>query len=58
MFERMGIGTGVDLGALLPVAQDAAALPGASAGGRARAALSSQLGSAANIPTDAGQSAT
>jgi hydroxymethylglutaryl-CoA lyase len=56
MFERMGIGTGVDLGALLPVAQDAAALPGASAGGRARAALLSQPGSAANMPTDAGQS--
>ena len=39
MFERMGIGTGVDLGALLPVAKEAAALPGASAGGRARDAL-------------------
>lgn len=39
MFERMGIGTGVDLAALLPVAADMAALPGASAGGRARAAL-------------------
>lgn len=39
MFERMGIATGVDLAALLPVAQDAAALPGASAGGRARDAL-------------------
>ena len=39
MFERMGIATGVDLGALLPVARDAAALPGASAGGRARDAL-------------------
>jgi hydroxymethylglutaryl-CoA lyase len=56
MFERMGIGTGVDLGALLPVAQDAAALPGASAGGRARAALLSQPGSAANMPTDAARS--
>ena len=39
MFERMGIGTGVDLGALLPVAQGAAALPGASASRRRRAAL-------------------
>ncbi len=39
MFERMGVRTGVDLAALLPVAADAAALPGASAGGRARAAL-------------------
>ncbi|WP_431304443.1 hydroxymethylglutaryl-CoA lyase [Sediminicoccus sp. BL-A-41-H5] len=39
MFERMGIATGVALDALLPVARDAAALPGAAAGGRARAAL-------------------
>jgi hydroxymethylglutaryl-CoA lyase len=29
MFERMGIPTGVDLAALLPVAQAAATLPGA-----------------------------
>lgn len=41
MFERMGVTTGVDLATLLPVAADAAALPGASAGGRARAALAS-----------------
>ena len=39
MFERMGIATGVDLDALLLVARDAAALPGASADGRARDAL-------------------
>lgn len=39
MFERMGLTTGVNLAALLPIAADAAALPGASAGGRARAAL-------------------
>jgi hydroxymethylglutaryl-CoA lyase len=39
MFERMGIATGVDLGALLAVARDAVALPGASPGGRARDAL-------------------
>jgi hydroxymethylglutaryl-CoA lyase len=39
MFERMGIATGVDLDALLLVARDAADLPGASAGGRARDAL-------------------
>jgi len=39
MFERMGIATGVDVAALLPVAADAAALPGATAGGRARFAL-------------------
>jgi hydroxymethylglutaryl-CoA lyase len=44
MFERMGMPTGVDIAALLPVAQDAAALPGASAGGRARAALLSSGG--------------
>jgi hydroxymethylglutaryl-CoA lyase len=41
MFERMGIGTGVSLDALLPVAEDAASLPGASPGGRARQALRS-----------------
>jgi hydroxymethylglutaryl-CoA lyase len=35
----MGIATGVDLGALLAVARDAVALPGASPGGRARDAL-------------------
>ncbi|SFK29002.1 hydroxymethylglutaryl-CoA lyase [Falsiroseomonas stagni] len=39
MFGRMGIATGVDVTALLPVAADAAALPGASSGGRARVAL-------------------
>ena len=42
MFERMAIGTGVDLDAQLPVAQDATALLGASAGGRMRAALLAQ----------------
>ncbi|WPB84485.1 hydroxymethylglutaryl-CoA lyase [Sediminicoccus rosea] len=44
MFERMGVATGVDMAALLPVAADAAALPGASAGGRARAALAAGCG--------------
>lgn len=39
MFERMGIGTGIDLAALLPVAREAAALPGALAGGRVRMAV-------------------
>ena len=47
MFERMGVATSVDLDALLPVAQEAAALPGASAGGRARDALLSAAACAA-----------
>jgi hydroxymethylglutaryl-CoA lyase len=40
MFERMGISTGIDLEALLSVAREGAALPGALAGGRVRDALS------------------
>ena len=56
MFERMGIGTGVDLGALLPVAQDAAALPGASAGGRARDALLAGAAAACAAPRAGGGS--
>ena len=39
MFERMGVATGVDLARLVPLAREAAALPGAVAGGRVRAAL-------------------
>ncbi len=39
MFERMGVATGVDIAALLPVARDGAALPGGTAGGRVRDAL-------------------
>lgn len=39
MFHRMGVQTGVDLHAILKIAVRAAALPGASAGGRVRAAL-------------------
>jgi hydroxymethylglutaryl-CoA lyase len=39
MFERMGVSTGVDLDALVPVAQEAADLPGGQPGGRVRAAL-------------------
>jgi hydroxymethylglutaryl-CoA lyase len=39
MFERMGVATGVDLDALVSVARDAAALPGATPGGRVRQAL-------------------
>lgn len=38
-FDRMGISTGIDLSALLAVADDAALLPGACAGGRVRDAL-------------------
>ena len=39
MFDRMGIETGVDLAALVPLAVRAAAIPGAQPGGRVRAAL-------------------
>ncbi|MFC3127305.1 hydroxymethylglutaryl-CoA lyase [Pseudoroseomonas globiformis] len=39
MFHRMGIETGIDLGALLPVAVEAAGLPGGTPGGRVREAL-------------------
>ena len=42
-FECMGIATGIDLDALLPVAHDAAALPGALPGGRVRSALAATL---------------
>ena len=47
MFHRMGVATGIDLDALLAVARDAAALPGASPGGRDRDALGDRLGAAA-----------
>ncbi len=39
MFERMGVATGVDMAALLPVASDGAAIPGGLSGGRVRDAL-------------------
>jgi hydroxymethylglutaryl-CoA lyase len=39
MFERMGVATGVDLEALVPIARDAASLPGALPGGRVRDAM-------------------
>ena len=39
MFRRMGVDTGIDLRALVAVAVRAAALPGASPGGRVRAAM-------------------
>lgn len=47
MFERMGMATGVSLDALVPLAREAAALPGATPGGRVRDALSSGAGNAA-----------
>lgn len=46
MFERMGVATGVELDALLPLAREAAALPGALPGGRVREALLSRPGAA------------
>ena len=39
MFDRLGVRTGVDLEALVAVAQDAVSLPGAIPGGRVRDAL-------------------
>ena len=45
MFRRMGVDTGIDLRALVAVAVRAAALPGASPGGRVRAAMAGALAS-------------
>ncbi len=56
MFERMGVATGVDLDALLPIAADVSLLPGASAGGRARMALTSR--SAGLVSKGCGAAAT
>lgn len=42
MFDHMGVPTGVDLQALLPIAADAAALAGAQSGGRVRDAYAGQ----------------
>ena len=42
MFERMGFATGIDLEALVPVARDAARLPGALPGGRVRDAITAR----------------
>jgi hydroxymethylglutaryl-CoA lyase len=39
MFDRMGVPTGVDMSALVPLAVDGAAIPGGTPGGRVRAAL-------------------
>ena len=46
MFGRMGVATGVDLDALLPLAAEAAALPGALPGGRVRHALAQSAAAA------------
>ena len=43
MFRRMGVDTGIDLRALVAVAVRAAALPGASPGGRVRAAMAGAI---------------
>ena len=43
MFRRMGVDTGIDLHALVAVAVRAAALPGASPGGRVRAAMAGAI---------------
>ena len=40
MFRRMGVETGIDLDALVPVACDGAEIPGGLPGGRVRHALS------------------
>jgi len=40
MFHRMGIATGIDIGPLVPLAREAANLPGALPGGRVRDAIS------------------
>jgi len=42
MFERMGVSTGIDIEALLPVAQEGAKIPGGLSGGRVRDALTSR----------------
>lgn len=39
MFDRMGVATGIDIAALLPVAERAAAIPGGNSGGRVRSAM-------------------
>ncbi|MDR5651195.1 hydroxymethylglutaryl-CoA lyase [Ruixingdingia sedimenti] len=42
MFDRMGVHSGIDLGALVPVACDGAVIPGGLSGGRVRAALTAK----------------
>jgi hydroxymethylglutaryl-CoA lyase len=43
MFQGMGISTGIDIDALVAVARDVAALPGAQTGGRVREAMAQNL---------------
>jgi hydroxymethylglutaryl-CoA lyase len=47
MFRRMGIDTGIDLEALIPVARDGANIPGGLPGGRVRHALAAAAANAA-----------
>ena len=51
MFARRGVETGIDLDRLVAVARDAAALPGATAGGRVRDALAAADRLCATAPT-------
>ncbi len=51
MFARRGVSTGIDLDRLVAVARDAAALPGATAGGRVRDALAAADRLCATAPT-------
>ncbi len=51
MFHRMGIETGIELDALVPVACDGAQLPGGLSGGRVRAAMTGALPTSAS-PVD------
>jgi hydroxymethylglutaryl-CoA lyase len=51
MFERMGVATGIDLDAFIPVAREAAALPGGQPGGRVREAMSARCAAPAGTAT-------
>ncbi len=51
MFARRGVATGIDIDGLVAAARDAAALPGATAGGRVRAALAAADRLCATAPT-------
>jgi hydroxymethylglutaryl-CoA lyase len=49
MFERMGVPTGIDIEALLPVEQEGARIPGGLSGGRVRHALTSRPDTCATV---------
>ena len=51
MFARRGVAIGIDMDRLVAVARDAAALPGATAGGRVRDALAAADRLCATVPT-------